>query len=158
MINPATCNAAPSGELVLTTLTRTGSPLLRYRTGDLVARHAPCTTPCACGRSDLALPGGIRGRLDDMLIVRGVNVYPTAVEEILHGFADVAEYRVRVTQLNAMTELQIEIEPIVGCRDASTLAATIARAFETTLALRVPVVVAREPLPHFEMKSKRWLR
>ena len=158
VINPATGNAATSGELVLTTLTRTGSPLLRYRTGDLVARHAPRATPCACSRSDLALSGGIRGRLDDMLIVRGVNVYPTAVEEILHSFADVAEYRVLVTQHNAMTELKIEIEPTVGCRDASALTATIARAFETTLALRVPVVVAREPLPHFEMKSKRWIR
>ena len=158
VINPATDKAASSGELILTTLTRTGSPLLRYRTGDLVTRHAPRATPCACGRSDFAFIGGIRGRLDDMLIVRGVNVYPTAVEEILHGFADVAEYRVRVTQLNAMTELQIEIEPIVGCRDASALAATIAKAFETTLALRVPVVVAHESLPRFEMKSKRWLR
>ena len=68
--------AGEVGELVLTVLGRAGSPLLRYRTGDL----ARAGRPCACGRPGTALPGGLLGRTDEMVIVRGVNVYPTAVE------------------------------------------------------------------------------
>jgi phenylacetate-CoA ligase len=157
VIDPATSKPAESGELVLTTLNRTGSPLLRYRTGDLVkcrARNAECD----CGRNELPLTGGIIGRVDDMIIVRGVNVYPTAVEQILRGFADVAEYRARITRKNSLTELQIEIEPTTACDDVTTLAARISQAFETALALRVPVsVVAMGTLPRFEMKAKRWV-
>ena len=69
------------GELVLTSLGRVGSPLLRYRTGDIVRRAK--TAPCVCGSSELALEGGIHARSDDMVIVRGVNVYPTTVEDVL---------------------------------------------------------------------------
>src|SRR5205807_184420 len=86
VIDPATgkaVNAGQSGELVLTTLGRTGSPLLRYRTGDLV--KTTLDTVCACGRSELALDGGILGRTDDMVIVRGVNIYPSAVEEVIRA-------------------------------------------------------------------------
>jgi phenylacetate-CoA ligase len=64
-----------AGELVLTTLDRIGSPLLRYRTGDLVKPHE--RVRCSCGRWDMALEGGILGRTDDMVVVRGVNVYPS---------------------------------------------------------------------------------
>ena len=82
------------GELVLTTLGRIGSPLLRYRTGDLVredvgmaARH---------GRQEMSLKGGILGRTDDMVLIRGVNVYPAALDEVLRSFTEVAEYRVEL--------------------------------------------------------------
>lgn len=157
VIDPASGKAAESGELVLTTLNRTGSPLLRYRTGDLVKRGAR-SAECGCGRNDLALVGGILGRLDDMIIVRGVNVYPTAVEQILRGFSEVEEYRVCVIQKNSMTEMQVEIEPSSLCRDAATLTTRVMAAFETTLALRVPVsAVAPGTLPRFEMKAKRWV-
>ena len=98
VINPATGTPVPAGatgELVLTTLGRVGSPLLRYRTGDLVkaiqdpaSEEAP---PCRCGRHALALAGGILGRVDDMLIVRGVNIFPTAVEEVLRRCGEIAE-------------------------------------------------------------------
>ena len=80
--------AGEPGELVLTTLGRRGSPLIRYRTGDLVTA---AESPCSCGRLDLALEGGILGRADDMVVVRGVNVYPSAVEEILRSAGGVAE-------------------------------------------------------------------
>lgn len=86
-----------TGELVLTTLGRTGSPLMRYRTGDLVKAQVRAEgEACVCGRHSLALDGGILGRVDDMIVVRGVNVYPTAVESIVREFTEVVEYRVRV--------------------------------------------------------------
>ena len=74
-------SSGETGELILTTLGRTGSPLLRYRTGDLVC--AAENSPCACGTFDLALRGGILGRADDMIIVRGVNIYPSAIEDVV---------------------------------------------------------------------------
>src|SRR5207302_1102365 len=80
--------AGQTGELVLTTLGRIGSPLLRYRTGDLVKlapRTAERGTPCACGRHTLALEGGVLGRVDDLIIVRGVNIFPSAVEDIIRA-------------------------------------------------------------------------
>ncbi|HEX4121451.1 MAG TPA: AMP-binding protein, partial [Verrucomicrobiae bacterium] len=83
-----------TGELVLTTLGRLGSPVIRYRTGDLV--RTANVEACGCGRRDMALAGGILGRSDDMFIVRGVNIYPTAVEDILGKFSEIAEFRVEV--------------------------------------------------------------
>ena len=71
------------GELVVTNLGRAASPLIRYRTGDLVVRRSG---PCACGRSFCALEGGILARADDMVNVRGVNVYPSAVESVVRRF------------------------------------------------------------------------
>jgi len=148
--------------LVLTTLGRTGSPLLRYRTGDLVKQGAgsrELRIPCVCGRHELALEGGILGRVDDMVIVRGVNVYPSAVEEIVRSCDDVAEYQVKLTTENALTELRVEIEPAESCRDGAALAVCVKKAFETALALRVPVeVVAPGTLPRFEMKARRWIK
>lgn len=161
VIDPKTGEQAQTGELVLTPLGRTGSPLLRYRTGDLVqieTRNSELGTPCACGRRDLALAGGILGRVDDMVIVRGVNIYPTAVEEILRGFGDVAEYRVLVSSLQALPEIRVDIEPVASCQNAAGLAAEVGRAFETSFALRVPVTaVAPGALPRFEMKARRWV-
>ena len=162
VIDPASGKPAASGELVLTTLNRTGSPLLRYRTGDLVKLFTqPATrnpSPCPCGRHDLALDGGILGRVDDMIIVRGVNIYPTAVEEILRGFGEVAEYRVHVSSAQALTEMRIEIEPVASCQDPAGLAEAVAKACETGFALRVPVAaVASGVLPRFEMKARRWI-
>ena len=163
VIDPASGKPATSGELVLTTLNRIGSPLLRYRTGDLVklvTHHTSrITQPCACGRHELALDGGILGRVDDMIIVRGVNVYPSAVEEIVRGFAEIAEYRVQVTDKNALAELRLEIEPVKELRDLEGLLARVGKAFETALALRVPVsAVPPGTLPRFEMKAQRWVK
>jgi len=165
VIDPASGKPAPAGqagELVLTTLGRTGSPLLRYRTGDLVkfrTRNAERGTACRCGRHELALEGGILGRSDDMVIVRGVNVYPTAVEEIIRSFEDVAEYRVHITQEDAMTEMRVEVESTAQCADPPALAARVEKAFESALVLRVPVsAVPPGALPRFEMKAKRWIK
>lgn len=152
-----------TGELVLTTLGRTGSPLLRYRTGDLVKPiHQPSTIDhqhCLCGRHTLVLEGGILGRTDDMVIVRGVNVFPSAIEDIILACGEVAEYQVAVNQARALTELSIQIEPTPGCPDSSALVKRLEKSFEDAFALRVPVKsVPSGTLPRFEMKAKRWVK
>jgi phenylacetate-CoA ligase len=158
VLEPATAKpveAGQTGELVLTTLGRTGSPLLRYRTGDLVKRAFD--TVCVCGRSDLALEGGILSRTDEMVVVRGVNVYPSAVEEIIRACGGVTEYQARVSTAAALTELAIQIEPADGCADAAALARKIEDALTASLALRVPVSIASAgTLPRFDVKAKRW--
>jgi phenylacetate-CoA ligase len=145
-----------TGELVLTNLGRDASPLLRFRTGDLVRlnRHAPC----ACGRSFAALEDGILGRADDMLLVRGVNIYPSAVEEVLRRFPAVGEYRVEVSSIRAMSELKISIEAGPD-REAVATAKKVAAELERALGLRIAVdTVAPGTLPRFEMKARRWVR
>jgi phenylacetate-CoA ligase len=152
--------AAPgqTGELVLTPLGRTGSPLLRYRTGDLVRPAPSGLLPCSCGRWDLALTGGILGRADDMIIVRGVNIYPSAVEEIVAGFEDVAEYQVEVNLSGTLTEMTIQIEPRAQCANPAELAKRLQSQLQSAFHLRVPVRIARPgALPRFEMKAKRWV-
>lgn len=160
VIDPATGEHLPpgaSGELVLTNLGRWGSPLVRYRTGDLVKTAAEAV--CACGRSDLALEGGIIGRTDDLVFVRGVNVFPTAVEETVRRFDAVAEYRVEVRTTAALTELSLELEPAPGCADPDALARDVESALRTSFNLRIPVSLAAPgALPRFELKSKRWVR
>ena len=163
VIDPVSGKPAESGELVLTTLGRTGSPLLRYKTGDLVqlvTHHASrITQPCKCGRFEMALGGGILGRTDDMIIVRGVNIYPSAVEEIIRGFGEIAEYRVQISRKNSLAELRVELEPTKETRDLAALLAQVGKAFETMLALRVPVIaVPPGTLPRFEMKAQRWVK
>ena len=159
IIDSQTGSPAVRGELVLTTLGRAGSPLLRYRTGDVVkAQVRQLGEPCACGRYTLALEGGIIGRVDDMIVVRGVNVYPTAVESIVRDFSEVAEYRVHVMKVQSLTELKLEIEPVIGCTDTKTLVQRLQKAFQESLALRVPIEVsASGTLPRYELKAKRWL-
>ena len=140
-----------NGELVLTTLGRTGSPLLRYRTGDVVKKGFVNDT--------LAFEGGILGRSDDMVIVRGVNVYPTAVERIIREHTDIAEYRVELRESGVMAEIAIIIEPADGCAAASALAAKLEAELKSAFALRIPVSTAAPgALPRFEMKAKRWVR
>lgn len=163
IVDPATgqpVGVGERGELILTNLGRIGSPLLRYRTGDLV-QHSTLNSQlstCRCGSPDLALAGGILGRVDDMVVVRGVNVYPSAVEEIVRHVGGVAEYQVRVSRRQALTELTVTVEPLPGPL-AGGLAERLARAFETSLALRVPVVLAAPgTLPRFESKARRWTR
>ena len=145
------------GELVLTTLGRVGSPLVRYRTGDLVKPRR--RSVCACGRHELALDGGILGRSDDMVVVRGVNVYPSVVEEIVRAYPEVAEYRVQLDCRSAMTELSLEVETAANSPGLASLPRRLEQSFQTALNLRVPVVlVPAGSLPRFEMKAQRWVR
>jgi len=144
------------GELVLTTLMRTGSPMLRYATGDLV-RPGPLHV-CPCGRSTLTLEGGIIGRVDDMVFIRGVNLFPSAVEQIIRQHEGIAEYRVEIDDRHALTELRVLIEPVAGATPAD-LISQLERAFRNAWNLRIPIELAVPgSLPRFELKSKRWIR
>jgi phenylacetate-CoA ligase len=160
VLNPETLQPVrpgEPGELALTNLGRVGSPLLRYRTGDLVRRAAQ--ERCACGRYDLALEGGILGRVDDMVVVRGVNIHPSAVEGIVRAFTEVAEYRVELVTERAMLELRLHVEPIPGCLDSERLRRKIEAALRDAFHLRVPVALAAPgSLPRFELKARRWVR
>lgn len=160
VIVPATgAPVAPgeTGELVLTNLGRVGSPLLRYRTGDLV-RHA-LPERCECGRYDLALEGGILGRVDNMVIVRGVNLHPTAVEEVVRQFPEVTEFRVELYKERAMQEILLHIEPDQDCADTADLIFRVETALRAAFNLRFPVsLVEPGTLPRFELKAKRWIR
>jgi len=143
-----------SGELVLTNLGRTASPILRYRTGDTV-RLARETT-CECGSQEMALEGGILGRRDDMVVVRGVNLYPSAVEQVLRSSGGVAEYRVEVYSERSLAEVSIQIEPSAR-EDAAALSHRVAAALHYALGLRIAVSsVPPGSLPRFEAKSRRW--
>lgn len=144
------------GELVLTTLTRTACPLLRYRTGDLVQKS---WVESEDGRQHLCLEGGILGRVDEMVVIRGVNIYPTAIEKIIRGFPEVAEFQVTQTTRQSMAELEIAVEPQEGIALDSDLGSRIGKALHNAFALRIPVkLVAPESLPRFEFKSKRWVK
>lgn len=136
-----------SGELVLTTLDRAACPLLRYRTGDLVRKRI------VDGR--LFLEGGILCRVDDMVVVRGVNVYPAAVEEVVRGFAEVVEFEVEQREVEAMTELTLRVELVEGADEA--VVERLGAKLRDTFALRMPVrVAAAGTLPRHEFKSNRW--
>ena len=142
------------GELVLTTLGRIGSPLLRYRTGDLVRMGS--TAPCECGRSDLALEGGIVGRTDDMVVVKGVNLFPSLFEEVARAVKGVAEYRVEIGRDTTLPEVRMQVELVPGVVEEE-LVRELESKLRAATALRIPVsVVPRGTLPRFEMKAKRW--
>lgn len=146
-----------TGELVLTNLGRAGSPLIRYKSGDIVQRSVH--DQCACGSFELALEGGILGRTDDMVVVRGVNVFPRAIEEIMRSFEGVSEFRVEVDRSHALTELRIQVEPEPAAAGDVTLVHRIEFALKDALSLRIPVsIVAVGSLPRFEMKARRWVR
>lgn len=167
IIDPAT--GAPiddgrrEGELVLTPLGRIGMPLFRYRTGDLVRPDVSRRQgePCACGRTFLTLDGGILGRVDDMVFLRGVNLYPSAVDEIVHRFHNIQEYQVEIDSRGALDEMRVRIEPAAGLSEAdrAELCRRVARAFRDAWNLRIDVVdVPPGQLPRSEMKARRWVR
>lgn len=157
VIDPVTAQAVPAGqrgELVLTTLGPAAAPVLRYRTGDLVLPTAPEPT---WQTIYTGFPGGILGRADDMVVVRGVNMYPAAVEAVMRRFDSVAEYRVLLSEQDAMTEMRLQVEAAGEVDDHWTT--VLADALKAEFALRIPIErVAAGSLPRFELKAKRWQR
>ncbi len=134
------------GELVLTNLGRAGWPVIRYRTGDLALMGS---RQCGCGRTLLKLPGGLVGRAVVLMIVRGVNVYPSAIEAIVREF-EVAEFRMVRSRRDSMEELLVEVEGSDGVAQALR-----ARLYER-LGLRLQTrAVAAGSLPRFELKAQR---
>jgi phenylacetate-CoA ligase len=146
VIDPATGSPTPlgeTGELVLTTLGRYGSPLLRYRTGDLV-KPVP-------HEDHFALRGGVLSRTDDMVVIRGINIHPSSIDAIVRTFPDIAEYQVEIDQRHALAEIKLTVE------SSAETAAALAQTLRSTFTLRIPVTAAAPgTLPTFEVKAKRW--
>ncbi|MEY4482602.1 MAG: hypothetical protein RL693_54 [Verrucomicrobiota bacterium] len=137
------------GELVLTTLNRTACPLLRYRTGDWVCKRLE--------KSRLYLEGGVLGRCDDMAVIRGVNVYPSALENIVNRFNEVAEFQIELHKVQEMDEITLIVELEAGADES--VVDRIQTRLRDTFALRIPVKLAPQgSLPRFEFKAKRWNR
>ncbi|MFM8877579.1 MAG: phenylacetate--CoA ligase family protein [Verrucomicrobiota bacterium] len=146
ILDPQTLAPVPEGsrgELVLTTLKRIGSPLIRYRTGDWVLPRR--------WRGTWAFEGGILGRVDDMVVVRGVNLYPSAVEAVVRSLDAVGEYRVTIDRSGDLAAVSIEAEASEEtCRE-------LAERLHGALSLRMAVTsVPTGSLPRFELKAKRW--
>jgi phenylacetate-CoA ligase len=120
IIDPHTLRPLPAGEageLVITTLTKEALPMVRYRTRDITRLN---TEPCACGRTHVRIMR-VTGRDDDMLIIRGVNVYPSQVEAVLVGFPGLApHYQIVLTREGALDALTIEVEMAPGAHIADT--------------------------------------
>ena len=139
------------GELVLTPLRRTGFPVLRYRTGDVVVRAGD---RCPAGHEHRWLPGGIVGRTDDMVVIRGMNVYPSSIEEAVRGVRGAGEFRITFySERSGMDEVKLEVE-LPGGSEARELQELMRQ----RLGLRVRVVpVAAGVLPRQEGKARRVL-
>ncbi|MCH8252577.1 MAG: AMP-binding protein [Planctomycetes bacterium] len=158
VIDPRTGKAVSDGalgELVLTNLGRWGSPLFRYRSGDQVRITRD---QCACGRWFARMDGGIIGRVDDMFVVRGNNVFPSAVEGVIRRYPEIAEYRMVVVNSGLLRDLRIDIEPAAEV-DADRLAAAVRAAVGEELHF-TPIVQCVDPgtLPRFELKARRLVR
>jgi phenylacetate-CoA ligase len=160
VIDPLTDEPVPygeEGERVVTSFGRGFIPVLRYRTRDLV-RRLPGST-CTCGRGFDIYDGGIRGRVDDMRVVRGTNVYPRAIEEIMRHWDDIEEFQVRLYTAEGIRD---EIEVLVEFQDQESTVrdgalAEIGRQLaEAHEGLRFGVRLAEAgSLPRFELKAKR---
>lgn len=152
------------GELVLTNLGRLGSPLIRYRTGDLVQID---TEPSPSPWPFIRLQGGILGRVDSMVIIRGNNVYPSALEAVIRRFDEIGEYRAEVMTRSglAMLTLTVEARGDLGSNRASSksggredLARRVAESVRESLNFRPEVVIVdRGTLPRFELKASRFI-
>ena len=138
-------------ELVLTTLGRSGAPVIRYRTGDVVqARYSPDEEIAAGASVWVRLEGGILGRTDDMLVVRGVNIFPGAIDDIVRSFPEVIEYRLTVSTRESLDAISLEIEDRLNAPER------VAQELQVRLGLRVEVTtVPIVSLPRFEGKGRR---
>ena len=146
-------SAGEQGELVITNLGRIGFPVIRYRTGDLVRLNPE---PCECGRTFPRFEGGVLGRADDMVVVRGVNVFPSAIENLVRRCNVVEEFQIMVSTKREMGHLAIELE-LNKNADPETARSAVNQAIRNELGLRADItVVSYGSLPRFEMKAKRF--
>lgn len=143
-------NMGDTGELILTTLGRYASPLIRYRTRDLVRPVAVEGQP-----SELfALEGGILGRSDDMVVVRGVNLYPTAVDSVIRSVTGIREYQVDIDKRTSLAQISVRLD-IEG--DQETVLKELNKQIRSAFHMRFDLVVVESgSLPTFEMKARRW--
>ena len=161
IIDPETLEVLPDGEvgeLVITTLTRECSPMIRYRTRDVTTINAE---PCACGRTHRKI-GRLLGRTDDMLIIRGVNVFPSQIEQVITEFPEIAtQYQIILTMNGPLdhVELQVETEPdfpIDEVRRLEDLRNRLAAALKSNLQVAVDIkFVEPKTIARSEGKAKR---
>ena len=156
VLNPETQEAVPEGEqgeLIITNLGRIGYPVIRYRSGDLVVLNQQ---KCACGRSFARFEGGVLARADDMVVVRGINVFPSAVENLVRQCETVEEFRITVSTNREMANLAIELE-LSKTANPESARKTVDQAIQNELSLRPEITfVPSGSLPRFEMKAKRF--
>ena len=161
IVDPDTGNPLPmgeQGELVITTLSKVGQPAIRYRTRDITRL---IDKPCACGRTQIRMEK-IKGRSDDMLIIRGVNVFPSQIESVLVGMAGIGpNYEIVVTNKGYMDYIEVKVEVIdAGLLESygelEKLQQRIRGALKTTLGIDCQVtLVSPNTLKRFEGKAKR---
>ncbi|MBS4021608.1 MAG: phenylacetate--CoA ligase [Dethiobacter sp.] len=157
VIDPDTGEELPEGErgeLVLTSLKKSARPLIRFRTGDIVSYT---TERCDCGRTHLRLHG-IHGRLDDMLIIRGVNVFPSDIEVVARKNSNLTgEFRLVVTEEKHLAVLTVEVEHSAGCKvDLKTLEDQVVSSCYNTVGIRPKVrILPPDTLPRATHKAKR---
>jgi phenylacetate-CoA ligase len=156
IIDPKTGKNVPDGEwgeVVITTLVKEGAPLIRFRTHD-ISRIIP--GDCACG-SKYPRIDTIMGRSDDMMKIKGVNVFPKQIEEILAGFTELSsEYQIRISHLDGRDTMRIYVEATSGHVDFAEMAGRVAAAVKGKIGF-TPIVKVVElgVLPRSEKKSKR---
>jgi phenylacetate-CoA ligase len=151
VIDPVTLQPATEGELVITNLGRQGMPVVRYRSGDRVKWD---TSPCECGRTFARLEGGVIGRVDDVIIIRGVNIFPSAIENIVRSFPDIGEFAVDVHRHHELDDMKIRIE--VSSDNASEVAEDVSKAIRNAVGIRARVdAVPFGSLPRFDLKARR---
>ena len=148
------------GELVLTNLGRIGSPVLRYRTGDVVRLARPehrtgDDDAATAGVGFAILRGGVLSRVDGMIVVRGINVYPSAIENLVREIPEIVEFRAVVHRGGEMARLRLEIEV------SGDSGADVARALTALLHRRLHLTTEVEPvavgsLPRYELKARRF--
>ncbi|HSL52509.1 MAG TPA: hypothetical protein VK878_25855 [Candidatus Deferrimicrobiaceae bacterium] len=152
VIDPVTGQHADEGELVITNLGRIGMPVIRHRTGDRVKL---ASTPCACGRTFSRAEGGIIGRIDEVFVVRGVPVFPGAIEDVVRRFSEAGEFVVDIHRRHELDDMELRVE--VSGSEPDTVAAAVARDLRNGLGLRVQVTpVAYGTLPRFDAKARRF--
>ncbi len=153
VLDPKTGTPSAAGELVITNLGRIGMPVIRYKTGDYVNLKS---VPCACGRKSRVLEGGVIGRLDDVLIIRGLNVYPATIENIILKFSEIREFAVRVYSTETFDEIEIQVESTAPNPIATVNSVT--EAIRDALGLRAVVKsVPLGTLPRYELKARRFI-
>lgn len=157
VIDPTTLEPTPDGErgeLVLTTLRKTARPMIRFRTGDIVTIDR---APCPCGRTHARIH--VTGRLDDMFIVAGVNVFPSDIEYVVRNISTLTgEYRITVFQEDFTTRYTVEVERNHGVDAApAQLANDVSHRLKARLGVKPREVVVLEPgeLPRATHKAKR---
>ena len=161
IIDPETLEVLPDGEvgeLVITTLTRECSPMIRYRTRDVTTINAE---PCACGRTHRKI-GRLLGRTDDMLIIRGVNVFPSQIEQVITEFPEIAtQYQIILTSKGPLDHVELDVEtvpefPFDEIRKLQDLKRRLAAELKSNLQIAVDIkIVEPKTIERSEGKAKR---